>query len=204
MKQCRKFRFKSGIGQSILETVVGIIVLIPIVLFLFDIASLVLANIANDNLAKSCARAAASAVGSEGFGTSELALKAARNTAEMHAESSLIGKTGASFVTGFYWNSNASPPVVTGSTLISVGAGSMETPMWPDGVEKPVAGDLGVITTMRVKLPVPFPLVPDSFEFRAKAVEPIVSLPASAGSLGSGPPSKGTVSGVPPSAPPAP
>lgn len=72
--------FKRRRGQSIIETVVGIIFLIPIVLFLLDVAVLVLSNQANDNLAKNAARAAASATPGPGQpGTSAVARTAADN-----------------------------------------------------------------------------------------------------------------------------
>lgn len=53
----RKRRKKSG--GAIIETVAGLFVVIPVVLFLVDIVSMVLAQMANDALAKDCARAAA-------------------------------------------------------------------------------------------------------------------------------------------------
>ncbi len=47
-------------GGAIVETVAGLFVLVPIVLFLIDGIAMVLAQTANDALAKKCARAAAS------------------------------------------------------------------------------------------------------------------------------------------------
>ena len=47
-------------GGAIVETVAGLFVLVPIVLFLVDGIAMVLAQTANDALAKKCARAAAS------------------------------------------------------------------------------------------------------------------------------------------------
>ncbi len=46
-------------GTSIVETAAGLFILIPIVLFLFDVAAAVLAQTANDSMCKSAARAAA-------------------------------------------------------------------------------------------------------------------------------------------------
>jgi hypothetical protein len=46
-------------GSSIVETAAGLILLIPVVLFLLDVAAAVICQTANDALAKSCARAAA-------------------------------------------------------------------------------------------------------------------------------------------------
>lgn len=46
-------------GGALIETIVGLFVLIPVVLFLIDVVALVLAQMAHDGLAKDCARAAA-------------------------------------------------------------------------------------------------------------------------------------------------
>ncbi len=48
-------------GTSIVETAAGLFIIIPIVLFLFDVAACVLAQTANDSMCKSAARAAAEA-----------------------------------------------------------------------------------------------------------------------------------------------
>lgn len=155
---------KSGqrkrLGQSIIETVVGIIFLIPIVLFLFDVAVLVLSNTANDNLAKSAARAAASATDASGKGNGNDAKTAASNIADNFATSPIIQKSGDSFVTGFEWNGGSGNDVKSGEAI---------TPA-------PSDGQVAVITTMKVVLPVPFPFLPASQDFKAKAVEPIVSI----------------------------
>lgn len=148
-------------GQSIVETVVGIIFLIPIVLFLLDIAVLVMANTANDNLAKSVARAAASARGQSGEGTAEAAIAAARTTADTMAESSIINKPGGSFLTGFCWNQNGTP--------------NTQGTQWPNSTPQPSQGNLAVVTSMKVRVPVPFPFLPNEIDFQAKAVEPVVS-----------------------------
>lgn len=52
-------------GSSIVETAAGLILLIPIVLFLVDVAAMVVAQTENDKLAKACARAAAEFPSSE-------------------------------------------------------------------------------------------------------------------------------------------
>lgn len=46
-------------GTSIVETAAGLFIIIPIVLFLFDVAGAVLAQTSNDSMCKSAARAAA-------------------------------------------------------------------------------------------------------------------------------------------------
>ncbi len=150
-------------GQSIIETVVGIIFMIPIVLFLLDIAVLVMANTANDNLAKSAARAAASAKDtSTNAGTSKAAFSAANTAANSFAESAIITKTSGDFLTGFCWNA----------------VGGLDNQGWPG--DAPAMGNVGVVTSMTVKLPVPFPFLPSTVDFQAKAVEPVVSVVAGA------------------------
>lgn len=152
-------------GQSIVETVVGIIFLVPIVLFLLDIAVLVMTNTANDNLAKTAARAAASAHDGSGEGSSEAAYSAAQTTANTMAESAIITKPsgGGSFLTGFCWNED----------------GNLETKgAWPSGASQPSQGNVAVVTTMTVKVPVPFPFLPSQVDFVAKACEPVVSVAA--------------------------
>jgi Flp pilus assembly protein TadG len=52
-------RIRDRKGSSIVETAAGLILLIPIVLFLVDVAAMVVAQTENDKLAKACARAAA-------------------------------------------------------------------------------------------------------------------------------------------------
>lgn len=152
-------------AQSLIETLVGVIVLIPIVLFLFDVAALVLANSANDNLAKHCARAAASATNAAGTGDGNAAQAAAVRISNNFATSLIIkkpttGGVGGSYVTFFDW---AGPTRVTAGTN--------------EGGAPPAAnGQVVVISTMLVNMPVPFPFFQEA-HFRARAVEPIVSIP---------------------------
>lgn len=148
----RKSNMRGRRAQSIIETVVGIIFLIPIVLFLFDVAVLVLASSANDNLAKSACRAAASAVGGTGQGTPAAGLAAAEAVCNNFAVSTIIRRPGASFLTDFSYN---------GGTL--------------RGTATSQGGQVTVITTMDVRVPVSFPFL-SSANFRAQAVEPIVSI----------------------------
>jgi len=51
---------RSRKGQGILEVMVGLLVLVPLALAMLDLAAIVLANQANDEIAKRAARAAAS------------------------------------------------------------------------------------------------------------------------------------------------
>ncbi|MBY0356680.1 MAG: hypothetical protein K2W82_01655 [Candidatus Obscuribacterales bacterium] len=156
-------------GQSIIETVVGIIVLVPIVLFLFDVAVLVLANTANDNLAKSCARAAAGATNAAtGTGDGQAALIAAQNIANNFQQSLIIRPSGGNFVAGFGWVPDNGPPPAT--QLAPVFSGNLQG-------AAPAPGQVAVLTRMRVTVPVPMPGLNNSWDFNARAIEPIVSLP---------------------------
>jgi len=55
-------RLKRKRGQALIETIVGLFIFVPVVLFLIDVIALVMAQTANDALAKDCARAAAEEV----------------------------------------------------------------------------------------------------------------------------------------------
>lgn len=55
----RRRHLRRKTGTSIVETAVGLFVLIPVVLFLVDVAAAVLAQTANDAMCKHAARAAA-------------------------------------------------------------------------------------------------------------------------------------------------
>lgn len=168
-KMKRECVVRHSAGQSIIETVVGIMFLVPIALFLLDIAVVVMAHTANDNLAKTVARAAASAKDQQyDEGTAAAGYAAAQQAAGTFAESAIIVKPSTgSFVTGYCWNGVGNPDS-QGST-------------WPSGVAQPQMGNVGVMTTMTVKLPVPFPFLPSQLDFNAMAVEPVVSLVAGAG-----------------------
>ncbi len=159
-------------GQSIIETVVGIMFLVPIVLFLFDIAVLVLCNTANDNLAKSTCRAAASATDGSGAGTAKAAFDAADSVANSFASSAIINKSGGSFLTGFSYNANGTPSTGGGQYPGPIANGAGNPP-------PPEKGQVACITTMKVTLPVPFPVLPTTWEFQSRDVEPIVSIMAS-------------------------
>lgn len=158
-------------GQSIIETVVGIIFLVPIVLFLFDIAVLVLCNTANDNLAKSSCRAAASATnGGATGGDAKSAFAAAKTVADNFQKSAIINPSGGSFLTGFTYNATGTTDDGGGPGFPGPIKNSADVPT------PPAQGQVACITTMVVTLPVPFPVLPSTYEFYAKDVEPIVSI----------------------------
>jgi len=156
-----KHKRRGSIAQSIVETVVGIIFLVPIVLFLFDIAVLVLANTANDNLAKNAARAAASATVSgstDGSGSASIAGTAAQGIIANFATSGII-------------------PVVQMQSLNWQGQSPGTAGPGPhNNNPNPGPGLVSVVIRMDIQPPVPFPGV-DRKTYYARAVEPIVSEP---------------------------
>lgn len=153
-------------AQSIVETVVGAIFLIPIALFLLDVGILVAVEISNDSLAKSAARAAASAV-DQGVqtGTAGAGHKAAQDVADNFATSGIIKHPDSgSFLTGYSWNAYGSAD--------SAGAN------WPSDLAAPTLGNVAVVTTMKVSLPIPFPFLPRTIDLKSKSVDSIVSVAA--------------------------
>jgi Flp pilus assembly protein TadG len=85
-------RKKSGSG--IIETAAGLILLIPVLLILIDIAAVVLAQTANDALAKQCARAAAD-LPSTAPSTNPQMISAATNSYNNYSNSSVVTKGAA-------------------------------------------------------------------------------------------------------------
>jgi hypothetical protein len=171
-------------AQSIIETVVGVMFLIPVVLFLFDVETLVMSNIAIDNLAKCSARAAASAADqSSNMGTAKSGYDAALAAAQSMAESGVVSKPQScgSFVTGFCWNASGVP--------------DYQGTSWPSDAAVPTSGDVGVVTSMTVKLPVPFPCIPAQMDMHALAIEPVVSMVGSNSGLEPGGGGGGPVGG---------
>jgi hypothetical protein len=123
------------IGQSLVEVAVGMLVLVPVALFLLDVGALVLAQTSNDTLAKNAARAAAEQ-------PDEAKAKA--------ASKDVVDKFGL-------------------STIVS------ERPTLEMTYNN--GQDVIVRTTMKVKLIVPVPFVPqlDNPTFTAQAREAIVA-----------------------------
>ena len=136
------------------EMLVGVMVLIPVVLFLIDIGVLVLANIINGDLAKNVARAAANAPD----GTT--AQKAAENVVGRAAKSGVITQAQLGYL---YWRSTT-PTADT------------KTGTAPDGIAEPLPGQVQAVTTVTVKAPVPFPFLPAQHQFSANATQPIVGI----------------------------
>lgn len=157
-------------AQSIIETVVGIIFLIPIVLFLFDIGVLILANTANDNLAKQAARAAAGATPGPNVdpadpGNLPQFENAARTAADRVVNNFKTGRT-----SGYLTNIALAKIYYNGKVIHSAIAPS-------GGDVDPGLGNVAVFTQIIAVAPVPFPGFDTKRTFFAKAVEPIVALP---------------------------
>jgi hypothetical protein len=161
-------------AQSIIETVVGIIFMIPIVLFLFDVGILVLANTANDNLAKQAARAAAGATEMDASGnptgTAAAAETAANGIVSKFATSGYIAK-----VKMAYFAYVLPPGSLTPSVIKDTGAGMGSVPA--SAQTNPGDGNVAIVMAMEARAPVPFPGFDTTRVFWARAVEPIVSVP---------------------------
>ena len=71
---------KRSLGSGIVETAVGLILVIPVLLCLVDVAALVLAQTANDSLAKQCARAAAEQIAGSGDPNAQVAFNGYPNS----------------------------------------------------------------------------------------------------------------------------
>jgi hypothetical protein len=163
-------------GQSLIETLVGIIFMIPIVLFLFDIAILVIANTAADNLAKQAARAASSAVGpaqgqQDPIGTASAAETAASTVVAGFQSSGFIPRAAFAYI---YYDTNNFPGSPTVNHTVDTTLGTPPATAQAD----PGNGCVAIVVATKVQLPVPFPGLDTGRVFWARAVEPIVSLPA--------------------------
>ncbi len=82
-------------GSSIVETAAGLILLIPIVLFLVDVAAMVVVQTENDKLAKACARAAAEYPSGDAK-----AVQAAKDVYDNQKDSNLLTKAPFSAASG--------------------------------------------------------------------------------------------------------
>lgn len=133
-------------GSSIVETAAGLILLIPIVLFLVDVAAMVVAQTENDKLAKACARAAAEFPQGDAR-----AVSAAQGVYNGQRASNLLSPIG-------FGAPGGNPPLPSGTPSYTAGAGLVTCQ-----------------TTIVCTLPVPVPFVgTPSVTFNAKATEPIV------------------------------
>lgn len=162
-------------AQSIIETVVGIIFLIPIVLFLFDVGVLLLANTANDNLAKQAARAAASAhpeppPADPLANVGQYKLKAEKAAGTGAGTEGVIDRYATSSKSTFMTNIRRAAMFYNGDVVGTTDGGLPSN-------ANPGLGNVSVTTSMSVQVPVPFPGFDTKRTFYARAVEPIVALP---------------------------
>lgn len=139
-------------GQGFVEAVAGIVVIVPVSLYLLDFAAIVLCNQAVDQLAKSAARAAASTTPT----TMPDPVQAAKNIVNQERTNSLIKSARVQWLD--YDN----------------GLVTLNSP--PANAPSPAAGEVSLTVKMKIALPVPFPGFRD--EFVAKATEPIVAMRA--------------------------
>jgi hypothetical protein len=147
-----KVKRKIASGQSFIEAIAGILVIVPIALLLLDVAALVLCNQANDKLAKSAARAAA---GVPAIASPD---QRARNVVSQYRTSG--------------------NPLVESVRLawLDYNNGEVTLNSPPPNAGTPGAGKVLVVVEMKIKVPVPFPYFSEG-NFVAQAVEPIVALP---------------------------
>jgi len=94
-------------GSGLIETAAGLFILVPVLLILIDVAALVLAQTANDQLAKHCARAAAELPTGAGGG-------AATTAYNNYVDNRLCTKSGMAIAYG----GTAAAPTVTVTTTI--------------------------------------------------------------------------------------
>lgn len=136
-------------GQSAVEMVAGTIVVIPIVLFLLDIGCLIVANYINDDLCTRAARAAANQSSAADAKASAQRVLQKLDTSKSGILTALksMDATGKSESgeLGFVDYDNSNPGHIVASTKISV------------------------------KLPVPFPFLPQTADFTSRSVLPIVA-----------------------------
>jgi hypothetical protein len=165
-------------AQSIIETVVGIIFLIPIVLLMFDVGVLVLANTSNDNLAKQAARAAAGAAGTPNAPPGNVSFFNNAKLASAAVVSRYANNTGAAA------GSVNNQRMFAGVKLEYMNYYDSATVSHIFGAKPPGAlaanpglGNVEVYTSFVVQCPVAFPGFDGKKTFYARAVEPIVSQP---------------------------
>ncbi len=135
-------------GQEIAELVGGILVLVPIVLYLFDFAVVLMCSQLADQVAKAAARAAANQP------TVGQADSAAQATADKYKKQAFI----------------TSLSLIAPTTNVPSGA-QMGASCAYNKNDRVV-----VQLNMTVKLPVPLPFVNQNANFQAQAIEPIVTI----------------------------
>ena len=144
-------------AQSIVELMAGLLVMVPILLFLVDMGVLVIANILNGDLSKTTARAAAMA--SDGATAKTSATTAVSN----FNTSGIIKQCTLTYLDWRDPNAGADTPQV------SVGA-------LPNNYPNAQPGQVMAVTQVTVAMPIPFPFLPATSVFQAYSIQPIVAL----------------------------
>lgn len=156
---------KRSSGQTLAETIGGLVVLIPIVLLLVDVGTIMAANLTNVDLCKRACRTASSVLDNNGKADGKTAFDAANAIKEKFATSSTIRKPEIAY---FDWEPNPNTPPPPGP--FKFGTKPSEAP-------DPMPGEVTVITTMEIAPPIPFPGMPPTFQAKAQSIQPIVGLP---------------------------
>gem|GEM_PF-1748109 len=145
-----------------MELLGGLIVIIPIALFLIDVAIILTCNVTNIDICKRAARAAASVLNNQGQPDAQTAMKTANEVVSNFTTSATITGVTMSY---FQWTDN-------NGNSTNGGSGSL-----PPNAATPQAGEVMVCTTMTVKPPVPFPFLPQQLSMVSQSIQPIVGLP---------------------------
>lgn len=156
-----KYKFNRRSGQSLVELMGGLLLIIPVALLLLDAGVILAANLSNVDLSKRAARAAASVLNNDGQSDGQTSLGAASQVTENFAKSSTISKVEVSY---FDWEPNSA------GNSFSRGA-------QPAQAAAPLPGQVTVVTSMTIVPPVCFPGMPKSLQANAQSIQPIVGLP---------------------------
>jgi len=167
-RQFRLCRARSS-GTSLIETLAGFIIIIPIALVAMDLTTVISASQINEHLVEDAARAAANQVGTQN----------AQAAAQTALQSYPINRPIVSVViTDFNYNPPLTSEMGGGGNGAAMGApaGNGQNGA-PAGIVPTVGGQVTVVTSMVIKLPVPIANI-DEVTVRANAVQPIVAIPA--------------------------
>lgn len=135
-------------GQSSVEMVAGLIFMVPIVLFLLDIGCMIVANYINDDLCNRAARAAANQVNATDATDSALRVMNKLDTSQSGILQNLESMNSA------------------GTAAVAKGTVDYDSTN---------PGHVIATTRITVKLPVPFPVLPQTASFVARSCVPIVA-----------------------------
>jgi hypothetical protein len=192
-RQIRLRRARSS-GTSLIETLAGFIIILPIALVALDLTMVVSASQINEHLVEDAARAAANQVGAQNAqAAAQTALQSYQInppivsvvisdfnynpplTGEMGGgNGAAMGANGGMGENGAPMGANAGM-VQNGAPMGGNGGNGQNGP--PAGIVPTVGGQVSVVTSMVIKLPVPIAKI-EEVTVRADAVQPIVAIPA--------------------------